>query len=184
MSIKRWMWWFIAIFTCLVLALTITNIYIKNNYLIITFVVLITFYFMFCIKPFVGALLNLTHKNYNYENKWFKVRNSEIKIYNFLKVKRWKNILPTYNRHSFDLSSNSLESIAKNMCQAELAHEIMFLISYIPLLLMIRYKDMFIFLIIICILFSLIDLLFIMIQRFNRYRIINIINKYDNISNR
>lgn len=177
MNIKKWMWWFIAIFTLIIAICSILNIYLNNKCVSIIFIILLPLYFMCCIKPFFGAILNIKKNGFNYKNKWFKVHKFEIKIYDVLKVKKWKNILPTYNKKSYDLSSNSLIEIANTMCKAEVAHEIMFIISFIPMFLMFAFPKVFIYLIVICSLSAVIDLLLIMIQRYNRNRIVKLINR-------
>lgn len=70
----------------------------------------------------------------NYRNKWFSVSVREQQFYEKLGIKKWKNKMPTYDPRGFDVKNHSLDEIAQTMCQAELGHETIVLLSFLPIL--------------------------------------------------
>ena len=78
--------------------------------------------------------------------------------------------MPTYNPKLFSLQENSLEEILCNMCQAEVVHEVIILLSFVPLAFSLVWDSFFVFLIT-SVLAAGFDLLFVMLQRFNRPRV-------------
>ena len=84
--------------------------------------------------------------------------------------------MPTYNPAVFDPKLHSWEEIAQAMCQAELVHEIIVLLSFLPLLAAIPFGAFPVFLIT-SLLAALYDFSFVIMQRYNRPRIIRFIEK-------
>ena len=109
----------------------------------------------------------------NYEMKWFKQRRFEKPLYEFLKVKKWKKKALTYNPELFSLKKYSCHEIANTMTKAETDHWINELISLSSLLFAILWGEFHIFLIT-CIVAMLFDMQFILIQRYNRPRILKL----------
>lgn len=126
------------------------------------------------IRLLVGLLYKTIMGNQaDYTKKWYQVRPYEKKLYQSLKVKTWKNKIPTYNPESFSIKNHSWHEIAQVMCQAELVHETNMLLSFLPLITAKWFGSFFVFLITsIC--GSIFDLLFVIVQRYNRARIIRI----------
>ena len=112
----------------------------------------------------------------NYKQLWFKERKFEKKLYKMLQVKKWKGKALTYNPELFSLKDYSLEEIANTMSKAETDHWINELISLSTLLFAIVWGELWIFLIT-AIIAMLFDGQFIVIQRYNRPRIVKIIEK-------
>ncbi len=108
--------------------------------------------------------------------KWFRQRSFEKHIYKFLRVKKWKNKVPTYNPGLFSLKNYSFEQIAYTMTKAETDHWINELISLSSLLFALIWGEFPIFLIT-CIAAMLFDGQFIAIQRYNRPRILKLAEK-------
>lgn len=108
--------------------------------------------------------------------KWFRQRSFEKHIYKFLRVKKWKNKVPTYNPELFSLKNCSFEQIANTMTKAETDHWINELISLSSLLFALIWGEFPIFLIT-CIAAMLFDGQFIAIQRYNRPRILKLAEK-------
>ena len=48
-----------------------------------------------------------------------------------MKVKSWKDRMPTYEAETFSFELHSMEEIAMAMCQSEVVHEIIILFSFI-----------------------------------------------------
>lgn len=111
-----------------------------------------------------------------YTMPWFKELPFEKKIYKALKVKSWKNKALTYNPELFSLKNYSLKDIANTMCKAELDHEINVLISLSTLLFSLIWGMLWIFALT-AFLAILFDSQFIAIQRYNRPRVLILINR-------
>lgn len=129
-----------------------------------------TTFYHFGMRLLVGALVP---KRFDYRKRWFQPAKWESALYKFLRLRKWKTQLPTYDPKLFSLQENSLEQILCNMCQAEVVHEIIILLSFLPLLFSIVWDSFLVFLIT-SVLAAGFDLLFVMLQRFNRPRIIKL----------
>ena len=127
----------------------------------------------FAMRLLVGALIP---NRFDYQRPWFQLWQFETKLYQKLRLKKWKTQMPTYNPKLFSLEDNSLEQIACNMCQAEVVHEIIIPLSFIPLLFSSVLDGFWPFLIT-SILAAGFDSLFVMLQRFNRPRIIKMLER-------
>jgi hypothetical protein len=91
-------------------------------------------------------------------------------------VKKWKGKMPTYDPSFFDHNLHSWDEIAQAMCQAELVHEMIFVLSFFPILASIRFDALWVFLIT-SVLAADYDAMFVMMQRYNRPRIIKLIKR-------
>ena len=112
----------------------------------------------------------------NYKQWWFKERKVEKELYKLLRVKKWKGKTLTYNPELFSLKDYSLEEIANTMSKAETDHWINEVISLSTLLFAIPWGELWIFLVS-AIVAMLFDAQFIVIQRYNRPRIVKILEK-------
>ncbi len=154
------------------IGLYITFEYDVFKTLAITF--LITFYH-FAIRLFIGFLYQKRfNNNISYNNKWFKVGKWEMEIYKKIKVKAWKKYMPTYNSDNFNIRLNSYEDVAGAMCQGELVHETIIIFSFLPVLASIWFGEIEVF-IITSIISAFIDLMFVILQRYNRPRVLRLI---------
>lgn len=108
--------------------------------------------------------------------RWFRQRSFETKLYTALKVKRWKDHMPTYDPASFSLKHHSLEQIVHNSCVSEAVHEVIILFSFIPLFFTILWGTFPVFLIT-SVLAALFDSCFVIMQRYNRPRLLRILHK-------
>ncbi len=137
----------------------------------------VTFFYHFAMRLTIGVAVNLIVKNnVDFSKKWFKELSFEPKLYSFLKVKKWKKYMPTFSIDTFDVSKRSLEEIAKATCQSEIVHEIIVLLSFLPILLAIPFGTLAVF-VVTSVFASLFDCLFVILQRYNRPRIIKLLNK-------
>lgn len=132
-----------------------------------------TTFYHFGMRLLVGALVP---KRFDYRKKWFQPAKWEMAFYRFLRLRKWKTQLPTYNPSLFSLQENSLEQIVCNMCQAEVVHEVIILFSFVPLLFSLVWDSFFVFLIT-SVLAAGFDFLFVMLQRFNRPRIVKLLRR-------
>ena len=111
---------------------------------------------------------------------WFKERKCEKKLYKFLKVKKWKGKALTYNPELFSLKEYSLEEIAGTMTKAETDHWINEIISLSTIAFGFIWGSFWIF--IISAVFAMVfDAQFIIIQRYNRPRVLRIIDKQNSL---
>lgn len=110
--------------------------------------------------------------------KWYQSRTWEKKFYEKLHVKRWKDFLPTYDTNLFDHTKHSWDEIAQASCQAEIVHETIVLLSFVPIGFSIWFGTTMVF-IITSVLAALFDLTFVMIQRYNRPRILKLIGRLE-----
>lgn len=136
-----------------------------------------TCFYHFAMRLTVGYLLNhIMHNKANYTKGWYQLKSFEIPMYKALQVKKWKSNMPTYDTSAFDPKLHTWEEIAQAMCQAELVHEIIVLFSFLPLLAAIPFGAFPVFLIT-SLSAALYDLSFVIIERYNRPRVLKLIQK-------
>ncbi len=164
------------------LSIAITTIFliiyqIKPFEIFFTFVITAgTISYHFWMRLFVGSVFNLLMNNKaDYNQKWFRVGKAEQNLYRILKVKRWKKFSPTYDPNVFDNQQHSWEEIAQAMCQAELVHEINVILSFLPIFSSLWFGAALVF-VLTSIFSALFDLIFVLIQRYNRPRVLKMLN--------
>jgi len=136
-----------------------------------------TISYHFVMRLLVGLSVNLLlHNRVDYRRKWFQIRAAEQKFYQKIKVKKWKGKMATYDPAAFDSSIHTWDEIAQAMCQAELVHEIIIVLSFIPILAAIPFGALFVF-VITSVLAACYDAMFVIMQRYNRPRILKLIKK-------
>ena len=126
------------------------------------------------IRLLVGLFYNTIIKNHaDYTKKWYQIHSWENKLYQLLKVKTWKDRMPSYNPEIFSNKKHTWDEIAQSMCQSELVHETNIILSFVPLIASIYFGSFCVFLITsVC--GAVFDLLFVIMQRYNRPRIVKI----------
>ena len=131
----------------------------------------------FAMRLFVGLGLNRIMQNHaDYTHAWFRLRKWESSLYRMLRVRKWKGKFPTYDPDLFDQRLHSLDEIAQAMCQAEIVHEIIAVLSFLPLAAVAAFGALPVFLIT-SILSACFDLCFVIMQRYNRPRVIKLMQK-------
>ena len=106
----------------------------------------------------------------DYRKRWYRVGRREMAIYEALHVKRWKTKMPTFDGTLFDPRTHTWDEIAQATCQAELVHETIAVLSFLPIAAGIWFGAYPVF-IVTSVLAAACDLLFVMMQRYNRQRI-------------
>ena len=134
-----------------------------------------TTFYHFAMRLIVGFLVPPFVKN-PMQRRWFRQRPFEAKLYALLRVKVWKDHMPTYDPASFSLRENSLERIVCNSCVSEIVHEVIILLSFVPLLFAIPWGELPVFLVT-SFLAALFDSCFVIMQRYNRPRLVRILAK-------
>lgn len=136
-----------------------------------------TIAYHFIVRLTVGTVVDLIMNNKaDYNKKRYQVSSFEMKIYKKLNVKKWKNKMPTYDADLFDISKHSWEEIAQAGCQSEVVHETNAVLSFLPVIASVWFDSFWVFLITsVC--GAAFDMMFVMMQRYNRIRILKIIAK-------
>lgn len=151
----------------------------KDNHLIyVMLIVSLTTWYHLEMRNFIGNYIGPRIK-INQNSSWFHQTDFEKKLDTKLKVKKWKKYIPSYNPNEFDIKRTSVTQIIANMYRAEIDHEIMFILSYVPLIFSIFFDDFIIFLLT-SVIVSLIDLALVIVQRYNRNRLTKISSKIVN----
>lgn len=139
----------------------------------------LTFSYHLLMRLLVGGLVNRTKHSFDPNNAWFRPKRWERRFYAFLRIKRWKRLLPTALPEQFSLQTNTLDEVVQAMCRAELVHEISAALSYLSVLFVLwsgDASDLVIFLST-ATAASLFDLAFVAMQRFNRPRLLAVQNR-------
>lgn len=157
----------------------ITTIITNNDVAFTLAVTFATTLYHFAMRLFVGKTVG--HR-FNINNFWFKQKSFEKKLYKFLRVKQWKKIMPTYNPDTYSSKNYSLNEIANTMCRNELIHEIIAVLSFVPISFSL-FADTLSLFITTSIIACLFDLMFVVMQRYNRPRIIKLIEREEKRAN-
>ena len=178
-----------AIFMYCVIAITLIvsvicfylyyNCIIKNKIILWTGITCFTIMYHFWVRIIMGNVSKLFKKHINYKQWWFKERKFEKKLYEVLRVKSWKDKALTYNPESFSLKEHSLEEIANTMAKSEVDHWINEVISISTMFFAIPWGAFYIFFVT-ALAAMIFDSQFIIIQRYNRPRIVKILEKEKN----
>ena len=153
------------------------NFYLKTDLFLILSITFCTALYHFAMRLFVGEICNkFIEPKLNYNAKWFNEKKFEKKLYKFLKVKKWKKFAPTYSPESFSLKDNSKEDIIRTMCGAEVVHELIIVFSFLPIIFS-GLLDSFYEFLFTSIIAALVDSVFVIIQRFNRPRVIKLLKR-------
>jgi len=136
-----------------------------------------TVFYHFFMRLLVGHAINsLLHNQTDYRKKWFRPLAFEKKLYSFLKVKKWKRNMPSYDPSLFSAELHTPEEIVQAMCQAEIVHEVIILLSFLPLVFSLWFDSFWVFFVT-SLLSACFDLLFVIMQRYNRPRLLRIIDR-------
>lgn len=170
--------YFISVVSVLFTIVCLCTYCIWNNDILYSFAVAFgTVAYHFLMRLSVGGIFNIFMKNKaDYSNKWYQCSKWEQKLFKRLNVRRWKNRMPTFNPESFNPQKHSWDEIAQAMCQAELVHEVIIVLSFIPIIFSIWFGGLFVF-IITSLFAALFDIIFVIMQRYNRSRIMRLLER-------
>ena len=128
----------------------------------------------FVMRLAVGYVVpRVTGYDFDYRHPWFRPRYWEAGLYKTLRLHRWKGFLPTYSPEQFDLRKHSLHRIIQNMCGAEVVHETIMVLSFLPLALVPVFGEFGVFFVTsVCA--AAVDGVFVMAQRYNRPRVVRL----------
>lgn len=135
-----------------------------------------TFSYHLTMRLAVGYTLNaIINNKVNYNKKIFQEMPFEKKFFKLIKMHKLKKHAPTFNPKYFDIK-NGLESVIMASCQAEIIHTVIFFLSYLPIVFCIFWNSFWAFFIT-SVISSFIDLYFILLQRYNRPRLIKALQR-------
>ena len=111
---------------------------------------------------------------------WFREKRFENKLYKLIRVRKWKKYLPTYNPDTFDASQKTVEEIIGATCQAEIVHEVIMALSLLPIA-FIPFLGGAAAMIITSVLAMLIDSMFVILQRYNRPKLVRVMERFQKL---
>ena len=136
-----------------------------------------TIAYHFVMRLMVGLAFHATMRNKaDYRKRWYQISKREMAVYEKLKVKKWKRRMPTYDPALFDPRLHTWEEIVQAMCQAELVHETIAVLSFLPILAGIWFGEYSVF-IVTSVLSAACDMVFVIMQRYNRQRVTKLLNR-------
>lgn len=170
---KKILWITFLIFTGF-LASGIAYCFTKNRILYSMAVTFGTAFYHFAMRLAVACVIDTKfHNLIDTEKKWFQERSFEPKIYQLIRVRKWKKWFPALNPEDFLLERKSPKDIIQAACQAEIIHEVIVVFSFIPVIFSVWFGDVEIFFVTSC-LSALFDGIFVIIQRYNRPRLMRL----------
>ncbi len=169
-----------VVFTALTALFTGLYVLYENAFVLSMGITFGTFSYHLLMRLGVGTVFDLTLKNrVRYTAWWFRERKLEKGVYQFLRVKKWKKHVPTYDLDTFSAKKHSMEELVMATCQSELVHEVIILLSFLPLLFAIPFGEFFVFLFT-SLAAALFDCTFVIVQRFNRPRLVKLLKREKN----
>lgn len=147
---------------------------------IITITLGVTLYH-FAMRLAVGTAVNLIMKNKASHNSlWFREKSFEKKLYALLRVRRWRKYVPTYSPDTFDTTKKTISEIVGATCQAEIVHEVIMIFSLLPIA-AIPLLGGAVAMITTSVLAMLIDSVFVILQRYNRPKLVRVMERFDKL---
>lgn len=120
---------------------------------------------------------------YNPNNSFFRERLYEQRLYRKIRISRWKDRLPQYNVNfnkkylPEKLTSDFIEQFIMETCRAELVHIAICIFSFSSIILVyLQIEPLYVFVIVEIIIFVA-QIPFILIQRYNRPRLIKYLKR-------
>lgn len=85
-------------------------------------------------RALVSIVVTLIMRNRaNPYNVWLRERRFEARLFRWLKIREWKFRVPTYAPELFDLTKRTPSEVLGAMCQAEVVHEVIIPLSFVPI---------------------------------------------------
>ena len=122
-------------------------------------------------RALVSIVVTLAMQNRaNPHNVWFRERRFEARLFRWLKIRRWKYRVPTYAPELFDLTKRTPSEVLGAMCQAEVVHEVIIPLSFVPIVFAQWFGALPVF-VLTSIGAAVCDVLLVLLQRYNRPRV-------------
>ena len=135
-----------------------------------------TFFYHFAMRLLVGAVVPGLVPAGAEKSWWFREKGFEQGLYKALRVKAWKKRMPTYAPEQFDLRRHTPAEIVHTCCASEAVHEVIMVLSFAPVLTVPVFGAAGVFWGTSA-LSALFDGCFVILQRYNRPRLLRILEK-------
>lgn len=133
-----------------------------------------TICYHFVIRLVIGNIIgSIKLSQFDPNSFRFRERRFERKLYKALRVKKWKKFAPTYDKRVFSVKDNTFDELARATCRAETTHWLCAAASLVTICFTAWFGSLAAFLIT-GILGAFVDLVFIIIQRYNRPRLVHL----------
>ena len=143
-----------------------------------------TTFYHFAFRLAVGyGLLAAYHNRMDWKRSWFAEKPFEKSLYRSLRVHRWKTHMPTFHPEWFDMRRNTPEEIVMTGCEAEIGHELNVILSLLPIVMTVWFGEPAVF-ITTSVLGAAFDMIFVIMQRYNRPRLLALMAKKQAFSKR
>lgn len=157
-------------FTFFILMVNIPKIAAKNVFLTLG-ITFMTICYHFTARLVIGTLMDVISLSQFDPESWrFRELKFERKLYKILRVKKWKRFMPTYVNGKFDIAEKPIDNIIGEVCRAESVHWLCIAASLASITFAMPFGSLLVFLIT-GIAGALFDLMFVIIQRYNRPRL-------------
>ena len=168
--------WVTIVFIMLTVVFAVLHDIYDEGWMLSAYVTFLTISYHFSMRLIVGEAVTVIYRKreFNLDSTGFRIYGFEKNLYRRLNVKKWKLHMITAKPEQFDLRENDMNVLLHNMAQAELVHRIIMVLSFVPILLIIPYGASVVF-IVTSVVAALIDLQFVIIQRYNRPRVMRIL---------
>lgn len=144
---------------------------LNEKWIIFLYVTFLTISYHFIMRICVGLSVDLTVRKFSvWLRNHIPVSSLEMKFYRWIGVKKWKKNAITAKPDSFDIKKVNFNELLHNMIQAEIVHEIIIPLSFVPLLFIIPFGVPVVFIMTSCAA-ACVELKYVMIQRYNRPRV-------------
>ena len=144
------------------------------------FITLFMFAYHADIRILIGIVTNNLFKNkINIDKKCYKISTGEFTVLNKLGVKKWKSKFITMFKSQFEVAGFAdIEGVLRNNINAEITHHLCFVFGLLAVLFgwMISAEELWLYVITSVVASLALDLPPILIQRYNRYRLLKIKN--------
>ncbi len=161
----------------LTIVFTLLHRYNSNAVLLSMAITFGTISYHFLMRLAVGYVINgLYHNRFDYKKAWFQEKSFEKRLYEKLRVKEWKDKMPTFAPEMLELKIHTGEEILGAMCQAEVVHSVIIVLCFVPLLATFMWGAFWVFFIT-SVLSASAEMMFVIMQRYNRPRIVRMMEK-------
>lgn len=166
-----------ALFLVLTIVFAILYRYIPGGAMLSLAITFGTIAYHFWMRLAVGYAVNgICHNQVDYNKWWFREKPFEKRLYKWLKVKKWKDKMPSFTPETWDPRTHTWEEIAGAMCQSEVVHSIIVILSFVPIAATFIWGDFWVFFIT-SVLSAGVDSMFVIMQRYNRPRVQRLIKR-------
>lgn len=163
----------------LVLMIVFWSIFLQNEKRIFFTlgIISLTVCYHFSVRLVIGGLIDYNMKNrVDYKKKLFSEKEFEKNLYRKLRVKKWKDYLPTADEELFSLKNHTIEEIIMAGCQSEIVHWFCAAAGFLTIFLAVPFGNWYIFLIT-SVLAAAYDMIFVTVQRYNRPRLLKTLKR-------